>query len=72
MGINPKNIILNYTLFIKQALKYNIFAFIIIIFYNNQGAITLIKNPINYSKIKYIYTKYIFLREYISNNQVKL
>ena len=68
VNINFKNTTLNYTFFIKQALKYNIFAFTIVIFYNNQKIIILIKNFISYIKIKYIYTKYIFLKKYINNN----
>ena len=47
--------------------SFGAFALIIVIFYNNQGAITLIKDLTNYFKTKYIYTKYCFLREYIIN-----
>ena len=43
-----------------------------VIFYNNQGVIALAKDPTNYSKTKYIYTKYMFLRECVGNQQVEL
>ena len=62
--INPKEVSENYTLITAQMggidTIYTI-TLTIVIFYNNQKAIALAKDPTNYSKIKYIYIKYIFL-----------
>ena len=42
-------------------------ALVIVIFCDNQGAIALAKDSINYSKTKYMHTKYMFLRECVGN-----
>ena len=73
--IDPEEISENHTLIAAQIVGMDAIHTIIlaiVIFYNNQGVIALAKDPTNYSKIKYIYMKYIFLREYISNQQVEL
>ena len=42
------------------------------IYNNNQGAITLIKNPIFYSHIKHVNIQYYYVRKTIANNNIKL
>ena len=65
--MDPEDITRNHTLLVAQGTPEHAFAFATVIFYDNQGAIALAKDPTNHGKTKHIYTKYMFLRECVNN-----
>ena len=45
---------------------------LIIVYKDNQGAIKLANNPVNYSKTKYITIHYHTIQKYIANSEIQL
>ena len=63
---------INKTLIIYEILKFIYCLIVIVIYYNNHKAQTLVKNFINYFRIKHMNIQHHFVRKKIIEKQIQL